>query len=75
MGVARSQWGGASGSGCGPLTLTRGLRQWVWCPRAQPSHSSMLSASPLHLQMRQRALRMERDQRMLRSKLDKWINT
>ncbi len=57
------------------FTLRRGLRQWVWCPRSQPSHSSMLSASPLRLQMRQRALRTERDQRMLRSRLDRCTNT
>lgn len=61
--------------GLGYFTFRRGLRQWVWCPLSQPSHSSMLSASPLRLHIRQRALRTDRDQMMLRSRVDKWTNT
>jgi len=55
--------------------LTGGLRQYMWCPRSQASHSSMCSPSVLRRQMRQYACSDDRDHAMLDSSTEQWTHS
>lgn len=57
------------------LTLSLGFRQYMWCPLSHLSHSSICSASPLRLQILQRAWRADFCQMMLFSRVERWRNT
>ena len=52
-----------------------GLRQYIWWPRSQPSHSNMCSASPFRRHRRHRAFNTDLLHVMLWSSVLRWTNT
>lgn len=60
---------------CQRTCLIGGFKQYIWCPRSQPSHSNICSASPLRRHILQRAFNTDLSHDTQLSRLDKWINT